>query len=227
VRTTRAGPVARRLAAADPAGLLYGAIVSATALAAVSLHTPEASRVAVVTGTVLVIYWMADLYVHALAMRFDGDARRLMRRLGRSAAHKSSVLKGGLPGIAVYLGVYARDRERLRRGVCGTGQSAIVTPNRGGVSRCPACGGRTADRPWWRRRVPGCWVSWSWWPSRSCTSAARGTCRTRMSAASSRPRPGARWTRTGGQLERLEEGSGHGQRQEGGVPPPVVLDRGW
>jgi hypothetical protein len=106
VRTTRAGPVARRLAAADPAGLLYGAIVSATALAAVSLHTPEASRVAVVTGAVLVIYWMADLYVHALAMRFDGDARSLLRRLGRSAAHKSSVLRGGLPGIVVYLGVY-------------------------------------------------------------------------------------------------------------------------
>jgi hypothetical protein len=101
------GPVARRLAAADPAGLMYGAIVSSAALAAVSLHTPEAVRVAIATGSVLVIYWVADLYVHAIAVRFDGDTRGLVRRLARSAAHKSSVLKGGLPGIVVYVVVYA------------------------------------------------------------------------------------------------------------------------
>ena len=101
------GTVARRLAAADPAGLMYGAIVSSAALAAVSLHTPEAVRVAVATGSVLVIYWISDLYVHAIAVRFDGDTRGMARRLARAASHKSSVLKGGLPGIAVYVLVYA------------------------------------------------------------------------------------------------------------------------
>lgn len=104
---SRAGPVAHRLAAADPAGLLYGAIVSATALAAVSVHTEEAARVAIATGAVLVIYWMADLYVHALAVRFDGDTRGLLHRVRRSATHKSSVLKGGLPCIVVYVVLYA------------------------------------------------------------------------------------------------------------------------
>jgi VIT1/CCC1 family predicted Fe2+/Mn2+ transporter len=107
VEPPRPGPVARRLAAADPAGLLYGAVVSAAALAAVSVHTVEPVRVAIATGGVLVIYWMADLYVHALAVRFDGDARGLLRRLARSAAHKSSVLKGGVPGVVVYVVVYA------------------------------------------------------------------------------------------------------------------------
>lgn len=101
------GPVARRIAAADPAGLMYGAIVASAALAAVSLHTPEAVRVAIATGSVLVIYWMADLYVHALAVRFDGDTRGLPRRLVHAAGHKSSVLKGGVPGIVVYVVVYA------------------------------------------------------------------------------------------------------------------------
>jgi hypothetical protein len=113
---SRPGPVARRLAAADPAGLMYGAIISAAALAAVSLHTPEASRVAIATGAVLVIYWMADLYVHALAVRFDGDRRGLAKRLARSAAHKSSVLKGGVPSIVVYVVVY----------VAGASSSAAV-----------------------------------------------------------------------------------------------------
>ena len=86
---------------------MYGAIVSSAALAAVSLHTPEAVRVAVATGAVLVIYWISDLYVHAIAVRFDGDTRGMARRLARAAGHKSSVLKGGLPGIAVYAVVYA------------------------------------------------------------------------------------------------------------------------
>lgn len=104
-------PVRRLLGGGDPAGLLYGAIVSATALAAVSLSTSEAVRVAVATGAVLVIYWMADLYVHALAMRFDGDSRGLLRRLGSSATRKSGVLMGGLPSIAVYVGVYAVTRN--------------------------------------------------------------------------------------------------------------------
>lgn len=101
------GPVALRLAAADPAGLLYGAIISAAALAAISLHTREAARVAIATGAVLAIYWMADLYVHALSVRFDGDSRGLLHRLRHAAGRKSSVLKGGLPGIAVYVLVYA------------------------------------------------------------------------------------------------------------------------
>lgn len=111
VVATRQGPLRRLLSGGDPAGLLYGAIVSATALAAVSLSTSEAVRVAIATGAVLIIYWMADLYVHALALRFDGDSRGLPKRLATSATRKSGVLMGGLPGIAVYVGVYALTRN--------------------------------------------------------------------------------------------------------------------
>lgn len=107
LRTAGAGPVVRWLTAADPPGLLYGAIISATALATASLHDEGPTRVAVLAGVVLVIYWMADLYVHALSVRFDGDARSLLHRLGSAAVHKASVLKGGLPAIVVYLAVHA------------------------------------------------------------------------------------------------------------------------
>lgn len=104
--STRRRPVAARVASADPAGLLYGAIVSAATLTTVSVHNPEAAFVATATGAVLVIYWMADVYVHALTVRFEGDTRGLLRRLRLAAAHKSSVLKGGLPAIVVYVAVY-------------------------------------------------------------------------------------------------------------------------
>ena len=118
--------VARRVASADPAGLLYGAIISAAALATVSLHTTSAARVAIATGAVLVIYWMADLYVHALSVRFDGDTRSLMRRLGHSAAHKASVLKGGVPSIAAYLAVYALTRDYSLAAFTGLGVAVVL-----------------------------------------------------------------------------------------------------
>jgi hypothetical protein len=103
---SQAGPLARRLTRADPAGLLYGAIVTAASLGTVSLHE-EGMRVALAAGVVLVVYWMADLYVHALSVRFDGDTHGLVHRLGAAARHKSSVLKGGIPGIVVFVTIYA------------------------------------------------------------------------------------------------------------------------
>jgi hypothetical protein len=110
----------------DPAGLLYGAIVSATALAAVSLSSSEAARVAITTGAVLVIYWLADLYVHALAMRFDGDSRGLLRRLASSAGHKSGVLKGGLPGIVVYVAVYLATQNPTTAAFAALGSAIVI-----------------------------------------------------------------------------------------------------
>jgi hypothetical protein len=109
--TTGVGPVVKWLVSADPPGLLYGAIVSATALASASLHDTGPSRVAITTGVVLVIYWMADLYVHAISVRFNGDARSLLHRLGSAATHKASVLKGGLPAIVVYVVAHGAGAE--------------------------------------------------------------------------------------------------------------------
>lgn len=126
MKGSRPAPVALRLAAADPAGLLYGAIVSSAALAAVSVHTAEAARVAIATGAVLVIYWMADLYVHALAVRFDGDTRGLLHRLRRSASHKASVLKGGVPGILVYVVVYSLGAESSTAAFMALGTAVVL-----------------------------------------------------------------------------------------------------
>jgi hypothetical protein len=94
---------AKRMARGDPAELLYGAIVAATVLATVSAHAAGASYVAIATGIVLGIYWMAHVYTHALSVQFGGDQRHLLRRLRTSASHEASILMGGLPALVVYI----------------------------------------------------------------------------------------------------------------------------
>ncbi len=110
-RPSRAAPLVQWLAAADPPGLMYGAIISATSLASASLHDDGPTRVAGIAFGVVVIYWMADLYVHALSVRFDGDTRGLIHRLASAALHKASVIKGGLPAIVVYVLAHAAGLE--------------------------------------------------------------------------------------------------------------------
>jgi hypothetical protein len=92
------------LAHTDPAGLLYGAIVSAAVLATVSAHAEGSEFVALATAVVLVVYWMAHVYIDALSRQFDGDSRHFLHRLRSSSVHETSVLKGGLPAIVVYVG---------------------------------------------------------------------------------------------------------------------------
>jgi hypothetical protein len=95
------------LAHTDPAGLLYGAIVSAAVLATVSAHAEGSEFVALATAVVLVVYWMAHVYIDALSRQFDGDGRHFLHRLRTASTHETSVLKGGLPAIVVYLGADA------------------------------------------------------------------------------------------------------------------------
>lgn len=92
------------LSRADPAGLLYGAIVSAAVMATVSAHADGSTFVGVATALVLVVYWMAHVYIGTLSRQFDGDERRFLKRVLTAGAHEASVLKGGLPAIAVFVG---------------------------------------------------------------------------------------------------------------------------
>jgi hypothetical protein len=94
---------ARWLTHTDPAGLLYGAIVSAAVLATVSAHSEDAAFVGVATALVLFVYWMAHVYIRTLSTQLDGDTRHFLLRLRSSSAHETSVLKGGVPAILVYV----------------------------------------------------------------------------------------------------------------------------
>ena len=101
--TGRRTDLADRIARADPAGLLYGGIVTAAVLATVSAHAETTEHVAIATSAVLVLYWLAHVYVKTQTMQYEGDRRAIHRRLPAAARHESSVLKGGLPALTVYV----------------------------------------------------------------------------------------------------------------------------
>ena len=100
---SRRGRAARWLSHADPPGLLYGAIVSAAVLATVSAHAEGATFVGMATAVVLVIYWLSHVYTETLSLQLEGDERRFRHRLRDASAHETSVLKGGVPAIVVYV----------------------------------------------------------------------------------------------------------------------------
>jgi hypothetical protein len=94
------------VANADPGGLLYGAIVTASVLAVVSAHDDDSQRVVITTAVFLVVYWMAHVYISTLSTQFGGDSRAFLARLAAAAQHETGVLKGGVPALVVYLVAY-------------------------------------------------------------------------------------------------------------------------
>jgi hypothetical protein len=91
------------LARTDAAGLLYGAIVSASVLGTASVHADHFESVALATAAVLVVYWLAHVYIAAQALSIDGDRRHVLQRGAAAAGHEAGVLKGGLPAVVVYV----------------------------------------------------------------------------------------------------------------------------
>lgn len=94
------------LAGRDPGGLLYGAVVTAAVLAAVSANVAHVDRVALGVGFVLVGYWLAHVYTSTLAMLFEGDRRPLRRRVPAAAAEEAVILLGGMPAVVVYVALH-------------------------------------------------------------------------------------------------------------------------
>ena len=102
--TTGLTAAARRLSqVSDPPGLLYGALIAASVLATASAHDNSFDHIALATTMVLGVYWLAHVYIEAQSLQLAGDKRHILRRLGHTAAMGSSVIKGGLPAIAVFV----------------------------------------------------------------------------------------------------------------------------
>jgi hypothetical protein len=96
-----AAAVGRLARVQDPAGLLYGALVAASVLGTAATHG-DFGYVALATGLVLAVYWLAHVYIEAQALQLHGDARRYAHLLGHTAVREASVIQGGLPAIVVY-----------------------------------------------------------------------------------------------------------------------------
>lgn len=94
---------ADRLARRDPGAILYGAVITAGSLAAVSANLSHAHRVALSVAAVVVVYWLAHVYTETQEMLFEGDRRPLHRRTPHAAAKEVFILVGAVPAVVVYL----------------------------------------------------------------------------------------------------------------------------
>ncbi|HET6692904.1 MAG TPA: hypothetical protein VFG97_01255 [Pedococcus sp.] len=91
------------LARRDPGAILYGAVITAASLAAVSANISHVHRVALSVGAVVVVYWLAHVYTETQEMLFEGDRRPLYRRTPHAAAKEVFMLVGSVPAVVVYL----------------------------------------------------------------------------------------------------------------------------
>ncbi len=83
--------------------LLYGAVVTGSILAVSSLHGSSADHVALASGGVAIVYWLAHVYVDAVGGRFHDVEHSLHSRIGVAVRTNTEVLVGSLPPIAVFL----------------------------------------------------------------------------------------------------------------------------
>ena len=95
----------------DPAGLLYGAVVSAATLGVLA-GSHESTRVAVATLGVLLVYWSAHVYIHSFSKQLKGLQPGLfVQRTAESAREEVGVLVGGLPALVLYVALVAAGVE--------------------------------------------------------------------------------------------------------------------
>ena len=108
----RAGERAsRRLARGNPAGLLYGAIITGGVMSATAGHVSSAPRLIAPCLFVLGVYWLADVYVRVFADQFVHGRSPLLSRLRTAARHEGRVPLGGLPALATVVVVTALGGE--------------------------------------------------------------------------------------------------------------------
>lgn len=86
----------------DPGGLLYGALIAASVLAATSVNGVHGAAVGISTAVTVIIYWLAHVYIEAQTLQLAGDRRHALHRLAHAAASEVSILQGGAPALVVY-----------------------------------------------------------------------------------------------------------------------------
>lgn len=103
--------LAASAAEANAERLLYGALVSAVAIASASGHAPTHRRVVLATAVTLVVYWLAHVYTRVLAERLATPATPLRDRTLAAARHEAAILRGGLPSLLalVVTGLFGAD----------------------------------------------------------------------------------------------------------------------
>ncbi len=94
--------------------MLYGAVVSASVLAVGSVHAPPGDRVVLSTVAVVLVYWLAHVYVDAVGGGFADRERSTGARILHALNDNWSVLFGAVPPVAVLMlaRLFGADGER-------------------------------------------------------------------------------------------------------------------
>ncbi|WP_243057456.1 hypothetical protein [Nocardioides sp. SR21] len=103
----------RAIARSGAGGLLYGAIVTGAVLVVSGTHHASMRTILAAWAFVLVTYWLAHVYVHTTQSQFEGDHRNFVLRSLSAMREELSVLAGGVPGMAVFLIVYAGGEDTV------------------------------------------------------------------------------------------------------------------
>ena len=93
----------------NPAGLLYGALVAASVIAVSSAVLESAVALTLAVVEVLLVYWAAHVYSRVLADRLADPSASAGERAREAVRHEVSVLAGGIPALAVFVGASVRD----------------------------------------------------------------------------------------------------------------------
>src|SRR4051794_16575378 len=101
VEETARDRATRLIGRRNPAGLLYGAIITGAVMSATANHVPSTGRVVLASVFVLTVYWLADVYVRAFSDQFTHARSPLPRRMAAAVRHESWVLLGGVPALVV------------------------------------------------------------------------------------------------------------------------------
>jgi hypothetical protein len=121
--TNPRGEATTWIASKHPAAILYGVIITGAVISATAGHETTGGSLVSATLFVLVVYWLADLYVRAFAEPFTGTRRPLSQRLQAAAAREAAVLLG--------VGARTGGRDVPRRGDRGSRSRRRALADRG------------------------------------------------------------------------------------------------
>jgi hypothetical protein len=86
----------------NPAGILFGALVTGAVIAVSSAATDKARTIMLAVIQVLIVYWATHVYTRVIADRLTDPSATFLERSKESLQHELSVLLGGVPALGVF-----------------------------------------------------------------------------------------------------------------------------
>ena len=87
----------------NAAGLLYGAVITASLFTLAGAHPADYPRILLVVVLTLIMYWLAHVYTRVIADRLADPTAALGVRIREALHHEVSILAGSIPAVVTYI----------------------------------------------------------------------------------------------------------------------------